>query len=201
MNNCKNATWLFEKPYPDMHSSESLWTSLFSIFIICASQKSIQFDFPLYYIDDQDHYYPKLKAGKSFKILPSLSFDRNIIVEGNMSYNVFQDLPGELSSLRPDIMILKDEQPSIMIEVKTTGRHRIGTRQLGLYEKMQEFFCNLQVYYLISCGHESNSDLDLLAKAKSDILLWEDIFPQILQSRFLLNDCLKGIDRNLWNQD
>ena len=38
MVNCKNATWLFEKPYPDMHNSESLWTSLFSVFIVGASQ-------------------------------------------------------------------------------------------------------------------------------------------------------------------
>lgn len=204
MNNCRNATWLFLKPYENMHSSESLWTSLFSIFIVCASQKGIQIELPLYYIDDQNDNNPTLNVGRSFKILPSLSFDKDIIVEGNLSYNVLNDLPGELSSLRPDIMIMKDKKPYVMIEVKTTGRHRVGSRQLELYRKLQDFFGDLHVYFLISRGHEStgiNGDLDLLAKAKSDILLWEDIFPQIWQSKLLLNDCLKGIDPNIWNKD
>ena len=72
----------------------------------------------------------------------------------------------------------------IIIEVKTVG-HELRRYQKDCYEKLRDFFSvhgyRVEVYYLLSAGHESDRDFTLLkhnsgVPARFRILLWEKAF-------------------------
>jgi len=201
MDGIDNVTYLFDKPDVNSHNHESFWASLFAIFLVCASQSKIEFKLPVYFIDKDNDYEPTTSKERTFRISSNLSFDKNIIVDSTFSNKLFPGLPPTLWSLRPDIMILKEKNvPHILVETKTTGRHEIGEYQLSLYKEIKEFFGDIEIYFLISRGHENKNDRDLLSKEKFSILLWEDVLPKIVKSNVPLSDCLKEVNWAICNK-
>lgn len=184
-----NATYLFLKPANCYHNAESFWTSVFALYILSGRAKPI----PTYdFIINSGKWEFKPKSGDfSFEETPGF-FD--VVVEGKISYDSFEiDPPIELQALTPDIVIKRPGKHVSIVEIKTTGRHRLGEHQLSLYMKLfhwlKEVGWKPQFYLLLSAGHESKPDFELIRNREHpdkrqphSIMLWEDVLELMSQS-------------------
>jgi hypothetical protein len=125
-------------------------------------------------------------------VVPRTLERSEVIVEGKVRSGLLprvSTVPNALLDLRPDIMV-RTEDSLIIVEVKTVG-HELSWYQKECYEKLRDFFSGqgyrVDVYYLLSAGHEKGRDFTLLKHDSSvpgrfRILLWEKVF-EYLRSR------------------
>jgi hypothetical protein len=82
----------------------------------------------------------------------------------------------------PDIIIV-DQDTIAIIEVKTVG-HSLSQYQKACYEALKELLrkhgYSAEIYYLLSAGHEEDTDWQILRRQSessepSKILLWEKV--------------------------
>src|SRR5437867_5175211 len=113
----KNATHLFQLPERRYHSSESWWTSFFSMLLLYRSRKDPQWALPTYLCRGGLPVEPGTFAPG--RLDPSMLF-----VEAPLSANPFRLLswPEEFLQLKPDLCILRRSlRQVVFIEVKTIG--------------------------------------------------------------------------------
>jgi hypothetical protein len=179
-----NATDLFIQPRRDYHSSESFWTSFFALCLVVESRTGSPLRIPSFNCvmeGKHGHFQPDGEL-----VVPRALERSEVIVEGKVRPGVLprvQTVPNALLDLRPDIMV-KMEDSLVIVEVKTVG-HELGSYQKECYEKLRDFFSGqgyrVDVYYLLSAGHEIVQDFTLLKHESSvsgrfRILLWEKVF-------------------------
>lgn len=190
-----NMTYLFEQPRSKHHNSESFWTSLFALHILSLSQSQQDKYIPTYRFQVEGKEWKFTQHETSFCVPPSLLFT-DVVVEGGINETTFKgvSIDNELYAIKPDIIVQKDKKISI-IEVKTTGRHCIGAHQKSLYDKLIVLLgkngYKADLFFLMSVGHEKNSDWELLQKnPAAKILLWEKVLEEICNSKNTLGQCL-----------
>lgn len=197
-----NATCLFQLPSNDYHNSESFWSSLFALYILALSNSQKELIIPAYnyhHDDSTGHWF--FEQDGNFQIPPGLSF-HNVIVEGKVNHHSFpgiDKIDNEYLNLQPDIIITRQREIYI-IEIKTVG-HRIG-KQKSLYERLVKFLnereFHVELFFLLSIGHESKSDWRLLRNNEESqfrILLWERILEDIVKNTDELGRCLGDISK------
>lgn len=199
-----NATWLFIEPSRNFHSSESFWTSLFALHVLMASAKITQLKIKCFqYVENgrkwgfEDDGYLTIPEGVKFS---------NIVVEGSIRNGFLDklksDVPKNLLNLRPDVLIF-NENRVIIVEVKTVG-NKIGDYQLNCYLELADFIgangYSVELYFMISAGHEVKNDLRLLRQNadvhnKFKLILWEHILKQVCEEEPIspLATCLGDI--------
>lgn len=129
----------------------------------------------------------------ALRIPTGLDF-RQIVVKGKVRPGFLPGLrrnpPNELLDLRPDILIQSGQQ-AILIEVKTVG-HELGRHQKESCERLATYLTEngyrASLFFLISAGHESRKDWDLLvsispASFPFRLLLWEQVLKQVYQQQ------------------
>lgn len=201
-----NATSLFEKPSRAHHNCESFWATYFALFILNMSKSDRTHRIPAYQYREEETKWSFDHSGY-LEVPSGLDFE-NIVVEGMIRPGFVKGLeepvPKDVQYLRPDILV-RDIDPIIIIEVKTIG-HDIGSYQKECYEKLSSFLrkhgFNVELFFLISAGHEFNSDFRILRgnQAKSNqfrILLWEQFFKYISEqcSNEFLTTCLGDVSK------
>ena len=179
-----NATDLFIQPSRAYHSSESFWTSFFALCLLGESRERLPLRIPAFncVIDGKHgHFQPDGEL-----VVPRAPDRTEVIVEGKVRPGLLprvSNVPNELLELRPDI-IVRMEDSRFIVEVKTVG-HELGWYQTECYEKLRDFFSRqgyrVDMYYLLSAGHEKDRDFTLLKHDSSvpgrfRILLWEKVF-------------------------
>jgi len=199
-----NATWLFVKPHDNFHPSESFWTSLFVLYLLSKKRKTI----PTYCFLSDGRTWEFREVGH-FRLSEPIEFF-DVIVEGKVSSETFDaEPPMEVTSLAPDI-IIKAGKKAYIIEAKTTGRHAIGEYQLRTYRKLCSWLVSIgwkpELLFLISAGHEKNSDWELLRfrnapeqsgkeeRLPHKILLWEKVLEVVSESGGDLAAILDRVD-------
>jgi len=198
-----NATWLFKKPHDHNHNSESFWSSLFALQILEASRIGQGLQIPMFqYREDVDRWW--FDQDGLLNIPRDLKFQQ-IVIEGYIRDNLLgkqTDANKDFYNLKPDISI-QLEGEILIIEVKTVG-HKIGRRQKSLYERLCQHLVSrghrASLYFLISAGHEENSDLQLLKSSGTGpstfkILLWEQFFKSVAEQlpNSLIARCLDNL--------
>ena len=181
-----NATYLFEKPDRDLHNSESFWTSLFGLFLLECSMKCKKVTIPTYRFYKYDNGKWEFKEDEDFNMPFNLSF-QDVIVEGIIKSSIFPDIPDNLTNIKPDLLVLHRDENELkdvfIFEIKTIGAH---IHQKDLYEGLLDYFqCkgyNVVLFFLLSIGHENNSDWSKLAEKQHmirknpfRIIFWEDV--------------------------
>lgn len=191
-----NATYLFEKPERNFHNSESFWSSLFAIYILITSNSKDPISIPIYKYRVVENKW-RFEPSGELSIPPGLSY-HNVVVEGKINESSFENMPNippELYDIRPDIIIKHNKMVHI-VEIKTIG-HKIGEYQKSNYEKLvnklKENGYEANLYFLLSVGHEHESDWAMLAKDDIKILLWEDVLKLICNSTKELRHCFGNI--------
>lgn len=196
-----NATDLFIKPDRAYHNSESFWTSLFALYILGVSNSGAE-RIPAYQHTNRGEF----RKDGFLKIPSGLKFE-DVVVEGGIGDISFFKKAGfngneilEDFWFKPDVVIRADSKKVIVIEIKTVGHH-LGEHQKNNYVNFTKFLnergCNAELYFLLSCGHEKNSDWELLTEKGEQleykILLWEDVLKGIDVHTIELKKCFSGI--------
>lgn len=178
----KNATHLFERPTRRYHSSESWWTSFFSLLLLYRSRNDPQWTLPTYTCRSG---YPVEPVPFS----PGRLSPENLIVEAPLSKNTFgiASWPVEFLQLKPDVCILHSDCCRVVfIEVKTIGASiaRNHTRYLQTRDHLRHLGWSADVYYLLSHGHECVGDWPLIEHDEVRVMLWEDVFQFAIDTPF-----------------
>jgi len=192
----QNATWLFEGEN-DFRHSESRWSTIAQIAFIWMKEQQKALNV----------YKSTYETGVSEKEWlvqeNTLTFDNsnagNIIVEGRLKPFVFgisdEQWDKKFSRKSPDI-IWFDADAIKVIEVKTMGRYRDVKENIFAYRDFVDYLQKngkkCELYYLLSYGHETHSDWDVLREDNANILLWEELFSKIKNS-----EIAPYIDENL----
>jgi len=168
-----NATDLFKKK-PFRHS-ERFWAAYFALFLLQESQSVQPRDLPVYSCDAKGHLTKRETLPVS-----RLAYE-NVIADGKLTGEPFglKDWPNEILNLQIDVVVLKPEQKVVhFIEVKTVGAdvRRNFLRYPIVCCTVRKAHWESNLYYLLSHGHETQTDWPLLAEGNQGILLWEDIF-------------------------
>lgn len=182
----KNATLLFEGENNFRHS-ESRWSTIAQIAFIRMKEEKKALNV----------YKSKYETGISEKEWlvqeNTLTFDNsnagNIIVEGKLKPLVFgisdEQWNEKFSGKSPDIVWFDGDSIKV-IEVKTMGRHRDVKENIFAYRDFVDYLQKngktCELYYLLSYGHETHSDWDVLREDNANILLWEELFSKIKDS-------------------
>jgi len=181
----KNATYLFNQPTGKFHHSESRWSAIAQLAYIWMGREKKE-------LTTYTSTYSSTKTKKWLQKKGQLSFDRwnshNTIVEGRLNNKLFSvdGWSKDYDNISPDIVHIDNEKSKvIMIEVKTIGSSvksnlKLYQRVVNTLRDSNKWSCEL--YYLLSYGHEKNSDWKLLKEAKAQILLWEELFDKIKDS-------------------
>ncbi len=181
-----NATYLFRTPSDGHHHSESFWTSLFAIALLLGSRAKDGFEVPAFHFKRCEETKEWLfEQDGSLAIMTPLEWSQ-VVVEGKLRPGFVPDLaeplPQDLWDLRPDILIRIGRQITL-IEVKTVGHH-LGEYQKLCCERIASYLqrngYSVDLFFLISAGHESRKDWELLLRLTSEaarfrLLLWEKI--------------------------
>jgi hypothetical protein len=197
-----NATHLFKSPKEGYHSSESFWTSLFAFYILTSLTSQKELIIPAYrYCHDGSTGHWWYEQDGCFQLPSGLSLN-HVIVEGKINSHSFPgigQINKEYLNLRPDIIVIRKREICI-VEIKTVG-HRIG-KQKFLYERLVNFLkereFHTELFFLLSIGHESESDWRLLRKNEESqfrILLWERVLEDIVRNTTELGGCLGNISK------
>jgi hypothetical protein len=171
----QDATYLFEKPNCNFHNSESWWSGFFSTLLLyLACNRSATTIIPT----------KTLRKG-SFHEAPGLNIRnlrfQNVVVEGRLSKHSFglPDWPDDFADLKPDVTIVyRDIHRAVLIENKTIGASIAPN--VDKYLQLRDYLrrdCQweAELYYLISCGHETHRDWELIADYSLALILWEDV--------------------------
>jgi hypothetical protein len=179
-----NATYLFIQPSRNYHCSESFWSSFFALCLLCESRVRPPLRIPAFNCvieGKHGHFQPDGEL-----VVPRALERSEVVVEGKVRSGFLprvSTVPNELLDLRPDIMV-RMEDSLIVVEVKTVG-HELGWYQKECYEKLQDFASRqgyrVDMYYLLSAGHEKDRDFTLLkhdsiVPGRFRLLLWEMVF-------------------------
>jgi hypothetical protein len=174
-----NATDLFRKPSNEFHNSEGFWTAYFALFLVWESQSPTAREIPVYSCDLRGHF-----ASQGLLPVSGLAFC-DVVVDGvfhgklgDEPFRLKTESPNDLQNLKIDVALLRREQKTVdLIEVKTIGGDvmRNVERYPRVCQTLEEAGWNASLYYLLSHGHERTADFKPLARAKSRIILWEDI--------------------------
>lgn len=175
-NASDNATWLFIRPSPYFHNSESWWSALFSILVLhlaradnpkiplrkCVGSPKESFNFLGEYLDCSD-----------------VKFDE-VLVDAKLTQRLFPGIawPNEFRDTRPDIMIHRPKLKRItLIENKTVGAN-LG-EQLDRYYEVKEHLSkegwSVEFFLLISSGYENRREWRAVEKTETKLILWEDV--------------------------
>lgn len=169
-----NATYLFERPYRYCHNSESWWTAFFSMLVLYKSNTEPSFSLPIKTYTTASRF-----TRIDWLACAGLQFS-DIVVESPLNAQTF-NLPEwstDYQNIKPDLTIVMREQKTVtFIEVKTIGAGI--ARNLQLYENLcqhlQTSGWKASICYLLSCGHETNTDWRLLERHSVCVILWEDV--------------------------
>src|SRR6266850_625225 len=180
-----NATDLFIQPSRDHRSSESFWTSFFALSLLTESRAGLPLRIPAFQCVIEGRHGRFQPDGELIVSRPLQR--REVVVEGKIRAGFLPQIssvPNELLDLRPDLILSIDDS-TIIVEVKTVG-HKLGSYQKNCYEELAHFLrghgYEVDLYYLMSAGHENDRDFDLLQYDSSapspsfKILLWEKVF-------------------------
>jgi hypothetical protein len=128
---------------------------------------------------------------------------QNTVVDARLNKEVFgiSEWPNQFSDIKPDITLLNlsAAKSAVFIEVKTIGTtvKRNARLYLELRDHMRKIGWQSDLFYLMSEGHEEESDWPELQEIDSRILLWEDVFKQSAGTPFepLFGEDLLGYTR------
>lgn len=106
----------------------------------------------------------------------------NLICDARLHGEPFDvsDWSNEFLHLRPDVTYIRSlaERRVVFVETKTIGASVKGN--VELYSRLVEFLrgCgwSVELYYLLSVGHEEQKDWARLATVGASIIRWEDVF-------------------------
>jgi len=195
----QNATYLFSQPTEGFHHSESRWNAICQLAFEWMGNKGVTLDVyhSTYENKASSPEWLKKDTEISFKGMNSV----NTVVEGGLNHTVFglseTAWNKDFNNISPDIVHISKEQ-IICIEVKTIGAS--VKENICLYRRLTNHLKesipekNVEFYYLLSYGHNPNSDWKYLSykynpktdcKSPEDganILLWEDMFSKIQDS-------------------
>jgi hypothetical protein len=178
----KNATYLFNQPTGKFHHSESRWSAIAQLASIWMGREKKE-------LTTYTSTYSSENTEKWLQKKGQLSFDRwnshNTIVEGRLNNKLFSvdGWSKDYDNISPDIIHIDNTNSKvIMIEIKTIGSSvksnlKLYQRVVDTLRDSNKWSCEL--YYLLSYGHEKNSDWKLLGEADAQILLWEELFVNI----------------------
>lgn len=178
----KNATYLFELPGRRYHSSESWWTSFFSMLLLYCSRKDPQWTLPTY----------TCRGGhpvESAPFAPGRLGLADLIVEAPLSENPFRlaSWPVEFLQLKPDVCILRSDRcQAAFIEVKTLGASvaKNHVRYLRIRDHLRQLGWSADFFYLLSHGHECLGDWPLIEHDEVRVMLWEDVLSSAIGTPF-----------------
>lgn len=179
-----NATYLFEKPFRRFHSAEPWWTAYFTMLVLWGEAKSRPIVLTSYRADergDLSKYGTVSFSGATYG---------NVVADARLYGEPFglDEWPNEYLHLRPDVTYIKshEQRRVIFVETKTIGASVQGN--VELYGKLVEFLrqagWSVELYYLLSVGHEETKDWFSLAEASANIITWEDVFVSAVGSPF-----------------
>ena len=216
-----NATYLFERqglggPHPTLpHSSESFWTSLFSLFLLhLGKKKNNGNQLSIWWCKKPPYppwYEPRPK--NSFLDLRGLEFDDLAVEPPTLAGRYFEtnvEVPPNIGGIRPDVLVRLRSAGSnidtryVLIENKTVGAD-LNTNQLEGYARLLSFLDgqNIQSQFLLllSVGtteaiYRSAKALQQKLEVRFGLLLWEDILQQMKESQFNL----PGLDIDGWQK-
>lgn len=178
-----NATYLFREPDPYHRCSESFWTSLFALSVLTQSAAASPLRIPAFqcvFEGKHGHFEPD-----GHLIIPRALRRSEMVVEGKLRPGFLPKaltVPPGLLDLSPDIIINIDNAITL-VEVKTVG-HELGVYQKECYDNLTMFLKDLgysvEMYYLLSAGHEKDRDFSILRKVPEPkqpfkLLLWEKV--------------------------
>ena len=170
-----NATHLFEKPFREFHNSESWWSAFFSLFLLEEAQSAAPRSLPIWRYSHRDRYW---KIGEFACTEAKFA---NLTVEASLCGLPFTlaSWPQEYRSLKIDLVLIRDRHVTL-IETKTIGASIAKNVLLyvGIAEHLRSQGREVELYHLISYGHETVNDLDwrLISEHRLTFLLWEDVF-------------------------
>lgn len=180
----KNSTYLFERPRRDFRNAESWWTAYFSMLVLWEVSQGREIELPWYRSDPTGN----LSISGSVKF-EGASFS-NVVVDGKLKGAAFSitPWPDQFLDLRPDVTILDPSRGKAVtfVEVKTIGAS--VARNIYPYDDLVKFLRDngwvSDVYYLLSEGHEAESDWKKLCECESRILKWEDVLRKAVGTPF-----------------
>jgi len=203
----QNATYLFGRPKRDFHHSQSRWNTIAQMaFIYLANMKENKLN--VYHsVILQD---PQRWLVRSERCLDIKDWSvENTIVEGDIKY-IFDDQSALETQIYLDIVYKNNSKKEIVLMVIRTigktvrGRTKEGCdnidRAIGLMEKIREKGWKCDIYYLMSYGHEDegylctegnidetkrHQDWKRLEKVNANIILWEELFSLIKESKVI----------------
>lgn len=169
-----NATHLFEYPARHHHNSESWWSAFFSVLVLYEATTAPSFSLPIYtYATDTGYRKVGNLACKD------MSFSK-LHVEAPLSAKAFglNALPTGFLGLKPDVVFLDpDRRQATFVETKTIGatiaQNVMLYGQVITYLKQNDW--NVDLFYLLSHGHEARHDWLLIEREALRIILWEDV--------------------------
>lgn len=171
-----NATYLFEKPMRAFHNAESWWTAYFSMLVFWRNANNRALELP-HYISDANGNLTKAGivsfAGATYA---------NLVCDARLHGEPFSisGWPNEFLHLRPDVTHIRSlaKRRVVFVETKTIGASVKGN--VKLYSNLVAFLrsCgwSVELYYLLSMGHEEQKDWARLAVVGASIICWEDVF-------------------------
>ena len=171
-----NATYLFQKPYRGFHNAESWWTAYFTMLILWGNENDSPITLKSYRTD----------ADGNLTQSGSVSFSDatygNLIADARLHGEPFgiSQWPDEYLHLRPDVTFLRSQEDRkvTFIETKTIGANAKGN--VELYSRLANFLVSngweVELYYLLSEGHEATKDWPALQVNSASIIKWEDVF-------------------------
>jgi hypothetical protein len=187
-----NATYLFREPSEHHHHSESFWTSFVAISLLLASRAPEGIRLPTF-------QYMRRAKEWSFEPCETLDITKplewfQVVVEGKIRAGILPNLkelpPQDLWDLKPDILIWQDQHVTL-IEVKTVGHHlgeyqKVCCQNVASYLRRNGYTVDL--LFLISAGHESRHDWDLLRTISLEarefrLLLWEKVLQTLTRNQ------------------
>ena len=168
-----NATYLFQKPFCEFHSSESYWSAFFALFLLNETRAPVPRRLPIWRYTEPDKYRLSDELD-----LRDITLD-GLVVEGSLCGRPFNlpSWPMEYNSLKVDVVLIRGRRLTL-IETKTIGASI--ARNLLLYLAVAEHLrtqgWQAEVYHLISYGHETENDWKLISQHQLQLLFWEDVF-------------------------
>ena len=216
----KNATHLFELPKRQHRSSESFWSSLFALWILGESASGQSLKLPTFRFmrnGDDDWWFDPGDPGDPPRplIIPAGLCFQDIVVEGKIMPGFLdgltEDIPDDLFALSPDVLIYAEKR-IIIVEVKTLGYH-LGPDQIRNYRHLADYLTkngfSTELYFLLSAGHEVESDWDLLEAPRDQegftfrILLWEQVLKKMREdsSASFARKCLGDVRKFYIHED
>lgn len=178
----KNATYLFELPDRHYHSSESWWTTFFSMLLLYRTRKNSQWTLPTY-------TYCGGYSVESAPFEPGRLSLADLIVEAPLSKYPFrlESWPLEFLQLKPDVCILNAGMcQATFIEVKTIGASiaKNHDRYVKARNHLRTLGWSVDFYYLLSHGHEHDDDWPLIERDEVRVMHWEDVLRAAMDTPF-----------------